>query len=147
MINYCSSNLCLHNGLCVPLVDAYRCVCLDDYIGTDCEKASDECLSNPCLNNGTCIDGVWNYTCQCPLGFSGSNCHLQKNYCESSPCVRGMCVNKVNCIGVKNRQTEFAIVAEWIRLYLSVVILNGCSLRDTSEQVLVQSLLIWWNVY
>ena len=96
MINYCSSNPCMNNGLCIPLIDAYRCVCLDDYTGVNCEKTSNECLSNPCLNNGTCIDAVWNYTCQCQNGFTGSNCQLQKNFCDSSPCLKGLCVNKVN---------------------------------------------------
>jgi len=95
MINYCSSNPCLHNGLCISLINAYRCVCLDDYIGLNCEINSNECLSNPCLNNGTCIDQIWNYTCQCPIDFTGSNCQIEKNYCESSPCIKGLCVNKV----------------------------------------------------
>ena len=96
MINHCSSNPCLNNGLCISLVNEYRCVCLDDYIGSNCEKMSNECLLNPCLNNGTCIDKVWNYTCQCSNGFTGSYCQIQTNYCESSPCIKGLCVNKVN---------------------------------------------------
>jgi Notch-like protein len=96
MINYCSSDPCVNNGLCIPLVNGYRCVCLDDYIGFNCETNSNECQSNPCMNNGTCIDGVWNYTCQCSTGFTGSNCQTEKNYCESSPCIKGLCVNKVS---------------------------------------------------
>ncbi len=95
MINYCASNPCANNGLCVSLINDYRCVCLDDYTGLNCEETSNECLSNPCLNNGTCIDQVWNYTCQCPMGFTGSNCQIAINYCESSPCIKGLCVNQV----------------------------------------------------
>ena len=79
----------------MSLTNGYRCVCLDDYIGYDCEQSSDECLSNPCLNNGTCLDEIWNYTCQCPPGFTGSNCQIEINFCQSSPCIKGICVNKV----------------------------------------------------
>ena len=95
MINHCTSNPCLHDGLCIPLLDAYRCVCLDDYIGFNCERTSDECISNPCLNNGTCVDQIWNYTCQCPSGFTGSHCQNAIDYCMSSPCIEGLCVNQV----------------------------------------------------
>ena len=95
MINYCSSNPCANNGLCISLINDYRCVCLNDFTGINCEQTSNECLSNPCLNHGTCIDGIWNYTCQCPIGFTGSNCQIKKNFCETSPCIKGVCVNKV----------------------------------------------------
>jgi hypothetical protein len=113
MINHCSSDPCSNNGLCISLINGYRCVCLDDYIGSNCEKTSNECLLNPCLNNGTCTDQIWNYTCQCPIGFTGSNCQIEKNYCESSPCIKGLCVNKV-IKRIKNFLKNLIVLDQWI---------------------------------
>jgi hypothetical protein len=72
MINHCSSDPCLNNGLCISLTNGYRCVCLDDYIGSNCEKTSNECLLNPCLNNSTCSAlSLTNYTCVCLPSYYG----------------------------------------------------------------------------
>ena len=86
----------MNNGLCISLINGYRCACLDDYFGLRCENKSNDCRSNPCLNNGTCIDGIWTYTCQCPLSYTGSNCHTMMDYCASSPCISGLCQNTIN---------------------------------------------------
>ena len=78
------------------MINGYRCACLEDYLGLNCENKSNECQLNPCMNNGTCIDGIWNYTCQCLPGYTGSNCQLSIDYCSSSPCINGLCQNTVN---------------------------------------------------
>ena len=149
MINHCTSNPCLHNGLCIPLIDGYRCVCLDDYIGSTCEKTFDECSSNPCLNNGTCVDQIWNYTCQCPMGFTGSNCQTQIDYCLSAPCIKGLCLNKVG-----GRQRDFVrraqlslSLAGWIRLPVSIVVVRGRSLRSADQQMCLGSLFTRWHLH
>ena len=36
------------------LVNAYRCVCVEGYIGTDCETNRDDCVPMPCQNGATC---------------------------------------------------------------------------------------------
>ena len=37
------------------LVNGYRCVCVEGYVGTDCETDRDDCLLSPCLNGATCM--------------------------------------------------------------------------------------------
>ena len=35
-------------------MDDYRCMCVEGFIGTDCETNRDECATAPCLNGATC---------------------------------------------------------------------------------------------
>ena len=147
MINHCASNPCQHNGLCIPLLDAYRCVCLDDYIGLNCERTSDECFSNPCLNGGSCIDHVWNYTCQCAMGFTGSNCQMEVNYCQSSPCIEGLCINKVRRVNLVINDASVAFLAPWLRLSLPVISVPRCALWNTDQSMFISTMPQWWHLH
>lgn len=45
--------MCIHE--CdQDLVNAYRCVCIEGYIGTNCETDRDDCAPMPCQNGATC---------------------------------------------------------------------------------------------
>ena len=37
VINYCSSNPCLNNGLCYSTGNGYTCVCPPNYCGINCD--------------------------------------------------------------------------------------------------------------
>lgn len=36
-MNFCYSNLCLNNGICINGLDEYYCVCFKSFIGVNCE--------------------------------------------------------------------------------------------------------------
>ena len=90
----CSKDSCLNNGLCVPEDEGYRCVCTDEWRGKRCQiRYNPSCDLSPCLNNGTCIASAnGRYTCKCPgndsLSSWGPNCE-QLSLCDLYACYNG----------------------------------------------------------
>lgn len=59
LVNPCSSNPCLNQGVCSPFASNttsnFTCVCLPGSTGPLCQYFVDPCSSSPCLFNGNCI--------------------------------------------------------------------------------------------
>lgn len=76
---------------CSPSSDG--CVCIDPFIGDNCDLNATICLiQQPCLNGGTCTQTTEvDYTCTCVAGVTGLNCETEINYCTtpSNPCENG----------------------------------------------------------
>jgi hypothetical protein len=51
----CASSPCLYGGLCADEADGFRCSCVDDFSGTNCEILPNTCASKPCVR-GDCRD-------------------------------------------------------------------------------------------
>jgi hypothetical protein len=51
----CASSPCLYGGLCADEADGFRCSCVDDFSGTNCEIVPNTCASKPCVR-GDCRD-------------------------------------------------------------------------------------------
>jgi hypothetical protein len=74
--NGCSSNPCVNGATCVDTYDdAYTCLCVQGYSGTNCQTFIDFCAMNPCntTTGSTCVNGMGSYTCECPHGQVVSN--------------------------------------------------------------------------
>ncbi|UJR09595.1 hypothetical protein I4U23_013830 [Adineta vaga] len=86
-VNECfmnSTNLCLNNGTCWNYPGGYTCRCLENYLGSNCERKH-VCLEHtPCLNNGLCRPDGEQYYCECSSKFTGLHCEYPT--CESAPC-------------------------------------------------------------
>jgi Notch-like protein len=49
-VNFCTSDPCINNGVCAPLINAYQCRCANGFQGINCQKdIVQPCLSSPCL--------------------------------------------------------------------------------------------------
>ncbi|KAL3989912.1 EGF-like domain family protein [Acanthocheilonema viteae] len=86
--NYCESNPCKNNGVCISTTGGYRCECPEGFHGNKCELDVNECHSNPCLR-GKCINEFGSYRCECPNDFTGRNCEIfsfNVDPCSTSPC-------------------------------------------------------------
>lgn len=67
-INECASNPCANGGVCIDLVNGFRCECPRGYYDARCLSDVDECKSNPCKHGGSCEDGVNQFICHCLPG-------------------------------------------------------------------------------
>ena len=47
--DFCQNDTCNGHGLCVPLLDAYKCMCAHGYSGDNCTIPPDPCLINLCF--------------------------------------------------------------------------------------------------
>lgn len=63
-INDCVGQ-CRNGGICVDLLNDYKCNCFVGFIGKDCEINIDDCQFILCINSGVCKDGIQNYSCIC----------------------------------------------------------------------------------
>ncbi|KXJ10459.1 Sushi, von Willebrand factor type A, EGF and pentraxin domain-containing protein 1 [Exaiptasia diaphana] len=91
--DYCTSNPCQNDGVCIGKHAAgYWCDCQPGYGGENCQNKIDFCGKNPCQNDGTCIRTDIYYSCKCKNGFSGDNCENNIDECASNPCQ-----NEGNC--------------------------------------------------
>ena len=73
-MNYCTSQPCANNGLCVNTATGFSCVCSAIYTGPTCSNLNNPCLSQPCYTNNTlsCTNNNnLSYTCNCRTGFTG----------------------------------------------------------------------------
>ena len=82
------NNPCQNHGTCQNTEGGYECICVNGFIGKNCEENKDDCAGSPCLNGGTCHDKVGRYECECPLGKTGLLCHLEDE-CLRNPCNPG----------------------------------------------------------
>ncbi|KAH3795500.1 protein crumbs homolog 1-like [Dreissena polymorpha] len=91
-INECESSPCKNGGKCSDIVNAYKCECLRDYFGTNCENVY-ICSSQPCFNGGTCLpaEDNKNYSCQCLNRYSGRQCQSY-DFCHAN-----ICKNNATC--------------------------------------------------
>ncbi|XP_061482670.1 vitamin K-dependent protein Z isoform X2 [Rhineura floridana] len=66
----CSSNPCLHNGVCKDSIRSYTCDCRDGFEGTNCAFAKNECRHE--INEGCqhfCYPELKSYRCSCTKGY------------------------------------------------------------------------------
>ncbi|KAK7504967.1 hypothetical protein BaRGS_00003995 [Batillaria attramentaria] len=73
-IDECGSSPCQNGGICVDMVNGFRCVCTRGYTDPVCGTGFDHCASSPCLNGGVCTNGFHGYTCTCHGGWTGKDC-------------------------------------------------------------------------
>ncbi|KAJ7316376.1 hypothetical protein JRQ81_002538 [Phrynocephalus forsythii] len=100
----CSSNPCLHDGLCMEMQNGgYSCLCPIQFSGDHCEVADNLCENKPCFHGGTCaVSEKGGYSCHCPEGYWGERCEKLAEKCLENPCLNsGRCVNSdgsIHCI-------------------------------------------------
>ncbi|XP_064487126.1 uncharacterized protein LOC135399242 [Ornithodoros turicata] len=77
----CLGHHCSFNGLCLAAADlqSYRCFCLEDYYGDECQyspRCGPTMPVSRCRNGGTCryYIGTMTQTCACPPEFRGAHC-------------------------------------------------------------------------
>jgi len=93
-VDFCASNPCLNNGVCVsdPVSNpttGYSCACPTGFTGQNCQTNPDDCLglpANTCQNGGVCVDGVGTFTCNCQPQYSGANCQQYTVGASELPC-------------------------------------------------------------
>ncbi|XP_075365269.1 protein crumbs homolog 1 [Mycteria americana] len=95
-VDVCSSDPCMHEGICEDFYTSYHCVCPKGWTGTHCEVNIDECSSNPCIH-GNCTDRITSYECSCEPGYTGVNCEEDIDNCRGHQCANGAtCVDGIN---------------------------------------------------
>ncbi|KAM4659927.1 protein crumbs homolog 1 [Amazona ochrocephala] len=95
-VDVCSSNPCMHEGICEEFYTSYHCLCSKGWTGTHCEVNIDECSSNPCIH-GNCTDRVSSYECSCEPGYTGVNCEEDIDNCRGHQCANGAtCIDGIN---------------------------------------------------
>uniref|UniRef100_A0A5S6QJ85 Cubilin n=1 Tax=Trichuris muris TaxID=70415 RepID=A0A5S6QJ85_TRIMR len=89
--NFCLSNPCNDNQICINGHHSFTCRCKPGYTGRNCEYEIDYCATMPCLNGGTCTSAGTGYKCLCTGAFTGVNC--EAGVCENySSCYNnGIC--------------------------------------------------------
>nr|XP_048717025.1 protein crumbs homolog 1 isoform X6 [Caretta caretta] len=119
-LDACSSDPCMHDGICEDLYSYYRCTCPKGWTGMHCETSIDECFSNPCIH-GNCLDRIASYECRCDPGYTGVNCEEDIDNCRGHLCANGAtCIDGVNtysCLCAGNFTGKFC---RHIRLPFSV---------------------------
>jgi hypothetical protein len=90
-VNYCTSQPCSNNGVCVSTTTGFFCYCSSVYTGLTCSTPINPCLSQPCFANNTlnCTNNNLTYTCYCQPGFTGSISFLLKNKNIFFPLIKG----------------------------------------------------------
>ena len=86
----------LNNFLCLSCykVNAYQCLCPDEFTGTDCELPYSLCSRRTPCENGGCIDKGGTYECVCPTEYKGTFCELKFDKCTTNPCQNnGVCID------------------------------------------------------
>lgn len=69
-INFCTSNPCIHGGVCNPVFNNYQCNCPSGWAGKNCEMFVEQCSVNGfgrnCLQNAPaqCHDLFNDYYCE-----------------------------------------------------------------------------------
>ncbi|KAI1888818.1 hypothetical protein AGOR_G00172670 [Albula goreensis] len=67
----CGSNPCQNGGTCLNLLDAFHCICPNNWQGPICATDVNECqiysgTSQGCQNGATCVNTPGSYSCTCP---------------------------------------------------------------------------------
>ncbi|KAJ4941223.1 hypothetical protein JOQ06_027510 [Pogonophryne albipinna] len=99
--NSCDPNPCNNAGSCQSISDtAFKCYCLEPYIGNRCQKVRNVCENVRCGRGGNCVLNVKNhpyYECKCRPPYHGTNCSsLPSSVCEPNPCQNGGSCRKGN---------------------------------------------------
>ncbi|TRY60562.1 hypothetical protein DNTS_026975 [Danionella cerebrum] len=99
-VDECWEHQCRNGGSCVPSLNRYKCVCLENFTGPFCQWRFPprECAVDlECENGGVCFEGWWGANCTCRPGFTGYRCELDVDECKSEPCLNGgLCLNSIN---------------------------------------------------
>ncbi|EFO91795.1 hypothetical protein CRE_07782 [Caenorhabditis remanei] len=86
----CTASTCLYGGTCEETNNGgYKCDCLDQYFGNNCEQINRCNYGDPCVNGkcSTTVNGITpNFTCQCDDGWTGVNCDTMIDFCVPDPC-------------------------------------------------------------
>ena len=64
--------LCYNNGICSNERGGYSCRCLENYLGSRCEREHVCLRHSPCLNQGLCKPHGEEYYCECSSSFTGT---------------------------------------------------------------------------
>lgn len=80
-----------HGQLSLDSDDAYRCHCVNGYIGSRCQLAVDFCQERRVLNGGTCVVNPDNsLTVTCTPDYYGDRCQNVVDKCvRDLPCLNG----------------------------------------------------------
>uniref|UniRef100_A0A8C1I6Q0 Cubilin (intrinsic factor-cobalamin receptor) n=1 Tax=Cyprinus carpio TaxID=7962 RepID=A0A8C1I6Q0_CYPCA len=97
----CSSNPCQNAGTCLNLLDAFHCLCPDNWQGPTCAVDVNECqvfAGTPlgCQNGATCVNTPGSYTCTCTPEWYGPHCTSRYDDCAGGSqdlCVHGLCID------------------------------------------------------
>ncbi|XP_026057290.1 cubilin-like [Carassius auratus] len=97
----CSSNPCQNAGTCLNLLDAFHCLCPDNWQGPTCAVDVNECqvlAGTPlgCQNGATCVNTPGSYTCTCTPEWNGPHCTSRYDDCAGGSqdlCVHGLCID------------------------------------------------------
>ncbi|XP_053215446.1 cubilin [Podarcis raffonei] len=97
----CSSNPCQNSGTCIDLLDAFFCLCPNNWQGPFCSADVNECqiyAGTPlgCQNGATCVNTPGSYSCSCTPETYGPHCMSKFDDCQGrSPalCGHGLCVD------------------------------------------------------
>ncbi|XP_041458442.1 cadherin EGF LAG seven-pass G-type receptor 2-like isoform X3 [Lytechinus variegatus] len=84
-INFCYSNPCMNQGVCVQKEAGYTCLCEEGFIGTNCEIdiGTGRCAGatdSICKHGGTCrnfLNGGFDCSCPNPNEFDGPFCQIR----------------------------------------------------------------------
>ena len=71
-INDCIGDKCQNGGICIDLLNDFKCHCLPGYDGNQCQNIANKCTALEPCKNGTCERTGTNkrdYVCNC---FDGS---------------------------------------------------------------------------
>ncbi|XP_016093659.1 cubilin [Sinocyclocheilus grahami] len=97
----CSSNPCQNAGTCLNLLDAFHCLCPDNWQGPTCAVDVNECqvlAGTPvgCQNGATCVNTPGSFTCTCTAEWYGPHCTSRYDDCAGGSqdlCVHGLCID------------------------------------------------------
>ncbi|KAJ6666703.1 hypothetical protein lerEdw1_020427 [Lerista edwardsae] len=97
----CNSNPCQNSGTCINLLDAFFCLCPNNWQGPFCSVDVNECqmyAGTPlgCQNEATCVNTPGSYSCRCTPDTYGPHCASKFDDCErGSPalCGHGLCID------------------------------------------------------
>ncbi|XP_061441668.1 cubilin [Rhineura floridana] len=97
----CNSNPCHNSGTCINLLDAFFCICPNNWQGPSCLVDVNECqiyAGTPlgCQNGATCVNALGSYSCTCTPDTYGPHCLSTFDDCQGGSaalCEHGLCVD------------------------------------------------------
>ncbi|XP_060104406.1 cubilin [Heteronotia binoei] len=99
----CSSNPCQNSGTCINLLDAFFCLCPNNWQGPFCSVDVNECQiysGTPlgCQNGATCVNTQGSYSCTCMPETYGPHCASKFDDCQQGSaalCEHGRCIDEI----------------------------------------------------